>query len=265
MRVLEIESFTEFFDAVTELQSRIEEPWYRGLNSTSLSLLPSLYWRNLMSQEESIATEFMIYQSGLPGDNPSGPWELYTLMRHHGLPTRLLDWTRSPLVALYFALESSQGSDDAAVWSMDPRKLNRWAYGSETFGNTQSPSEFGTRRIPVDGSYFELDAYLPYALDPTQTNEYPDLPLAIEPPMSNARITAQSGCFTIHGKRSEGIEQIFDELGDEDSELVRLEIKGSKKHELLASLWALGIREEVIYQDLDSLSRRIIRVYGTTD
>lgn len=50
------------------------------------------------------------------------------LIQHYRLPTRLLDWTENPLVALYFAISSSRGADesrDGALWVLDPSMQNR--------------------------------------------------------------------------------------------------------------------------------------------
>jgi hypothetical protein len=88
----------------------------------------------------------------------SDEWMVLWLAQHHGVPTRLLDWTRSPLVATYFAVESTNDRD-AAVWVI-------WGFD----GIEQPPS-----------SPFEVTKMMKVS------------PLAITP-----RVQAQSSVFTVH-------------------------------------------------------------------
>ncbi|ELY91195.1 FRG domain-containing protein [Natrinema altunense] len=57
-------------------------------------------------------------------DAPRSVWHLLAIAQHYGLPTRLLDWSFSPLVAAYFATRSGDTEHDGAIWALDYRKLH---------------------------------------------------------------------------------------------------------------------------------------------
>jgi hypothetical protein len=102
---------------------------FRGLarasftNTSSLARLSGDY----AALERHLIRNFRKYaHQEAPGPTE---WDWMALGQHHGLPTRLLDWTFSPLVALHFAT-ASWPQDDAVLWAVDVAAAHRWLPGS---------------------------------------------------------------------------------------------------------------------------------------
>src|ERR1700733_12232794 len=98
--------------------------WYRGQADAGWKLVPAI-GRVLEHLKAELTLIKLFKQNARPHlrEYPNTEWEWVFLMQHHRAPTRLLDWSESPLVGLYFALWDQQGTSeksDAALWFLDP-------------------------------------------------------------------------------------------------------------------------------------------------
>jgi hypothetical protein len=98
--------------------------FFRGQPDATWPLMPGLGrlgLKNPKGKEKVLYYDFNNFSGPLLPENRNS-WRTIFLMQHHGLPTRLLDWTGSFGVALYFALKGAE--KNAAVWMLDPFELN---------------------------------------------------------------------------------------------------------------------------------------------
>jgi hypothetical protein len=253
-QVLEIRGWKGWFDRDSRWG-----PWFRGQERSDWKLEPVLY-RGAMTFdkvkkdeiEDELREEFIkrapVLCDHIPsGSEKSAEWEWYFMMRHFGAATRLLDWSEGALIGLYFAVRNNAGDHDAAVWVLDPYRLNKRALGKQW---VIPPSATGLDK--KDEYVRKVERWLPTRF--SQMRGLPRLPVAIEPTHVVRRISSQHSCFTIHGQD----ESAFEKLSrGRKGYLVKIVVNRHKVKEIRKDLRLCGINDATIYPDLGGLSQAL--------
>lgn len=193
--------------------------------------------------------------ASLTAERPQNSWEWYFAMRHSGAPTRLLHWTEGALIALYFAVRDGRDhSDDAAVWILEPWKLNEFVAGEkEVIAPGADESFFAGGNSPDSERYKD---WLPARYKERGALKK-ELPVAIYPTHFARRISSQRSCFTIHGSAING----FDLLPEQARKyLVKIIIPSARVREIARTLSVCGIDEVTIFPDVDGLGRYLTEI-----
>lgn len=242
---------------------KVPNTWYRG-QSQDYPILPKLY-RNEY-RETDMLLEVRRRAHLLPG---MPAWEdiisWYFMLQHHGFPTRLIDWTENPLVALFFAIEKYRvyqekercHSFSPVVWMIHPNGLNWVLRGASIIPGTGKDEAVSSHQNPQDRTYAIENILAAW----TRT-EGPEKPLAITGSYTHVRMFAQKSKFTVHGSERRDLRDYF-----KSTELAKrgfatcFWIDGTNAKAILHSLSALGISRSSMFPDLDGISTEIDEMY----
>ena len=212
--------------------------WFRGQSRKKWKLVPGLARvPSRLKAENALIKRFMQNAMPLIGTPPHEEWEWMFLMQHHRALTRLLDWTESPLAALYFAVRETEDVGAAgAVWCLDAVALNKVA-------NLKFEFE---AEIPALGRDRVLNSYLPSHVqeDPSELS-----PVAIVGPRNTPRMAAQLGTFTINHRLHTPIEEIG--VG---KHIWRWNIPADAKKNILKELAHLRYSALTLFPELDRVA-----------
>lgn len=239
-------SVPELIDALeTDHKDYEGAVWFRGQARSDWSLSPGYARLSNPPSEGTLLKRFKQSAAMLLERDPKDSFDWLFLMQHYGLPTRLLDWSESPLVALYFAVDGDAAGalDDAALWCLRPSELNKQA-------NIQDSNE--AFFIPS----FDDEELINYSLEslsngPKRTRL---LPIATIATRNNTRIQAQLGVFTIHHLDNIGIEAIGD-----GEHVIKYTIPSDSRMKIQKQLRLLGYSKFTMFPELASIGDNIKR------
>jgi len=263
---IRIHSLGELIDEVTPAEPdpvigrRRDSSVFRGAFDASRPLLTSLDRLGGFARphakaalESHILRSFIRYSRPYYPTPPVNDWELLISAQHHGVPTRLLDWTYSPLVAAYFATrpDRNERRQDRAVWRLD------WHRVHEAF-------DFPRLALLIEDLHelFGQDGarFTPWRLFEWNSERRP-FACMLEPPSLNPRIVAQVAVFTLCSDKNTSFDRFLDDHGLGDA-LTRFVIPASEVARLRDQLDLAGVDERRLFPDLDGLAAMIRRYFS---
>jgi len=223
---------------------------FRGLarasftNTSSLARLSGDY----AGLERHLIRNFRKYaHQAAPGPTE---WDWMALGQHHGLPTRLLDWTFSPLVALHFAT-ASWPADDALLWAVDVAEAHR---------SLPAPLR---RALDEEGSLlFTTELLHRHARNVAELDALRDdepFALFFEPPTLDARIANQAAVLSVI---ADARCHMQDWLGEREGTCRAWRIPAALKGEVRDRLDQAHVNERVLLPGLDGLAAWLRRYYS---
>jgi hypothetical protein len=220
MEKVTVNSVIEFLSH-TQIKKHILS--YRGVSKEEYKLIPKLGRLNSKNTilEKQLLNNFKKEAIPYLKHIPSDDWEWLALAQHHGLATRLLDWTKNPLVALYFAVEKDYDTN-CAVYAIT-------YYGTG-----------GENVILRDIEIIEFES----CANPFEVSEIH----LVHPSHITSRVTVQASLFTIHPIPYE----VF-----ESNSIIKFIIPAEFRKSIKKELYDMGINRASLFPGLDGLTYRL--------
>lgn len=221
--------------------------WFRGHGSHEYKLNSGLFRLELKDLKAYKNAEVILYRKflnlGHLHHNESD-WNLLYIMQHHGVITRLLDWSESFGAALFFAYNEWKRGEKASVWMLHPTDLNMLSVGKTQY------------KMPRETETYE-DLLFNY--------KFEDSSVALFPLRNSDRMVAQQGVFTLQGNSMVPLDQEHGGVLVDSGDLVEIVLTESLREDVTKYLQLSGINHYTLFPDLDGLAKEVNRTFRKPD
>ncbi|HHY74806.1 MAG TPA: FRG domain-containing protein [Bacillus bacterium] len=232
------ENWLNILDEVTFFSKKSRLVWYRGQTNNGSEngrypLLSGLF-RQRFSLDKILEWEEICYrrflENGFDLHKTENQWDLLYIMQQYGVKTRLLDWSESFAVALYFATKDWNDQIPCSIWLLDPFRLNQLFHDLDELKSMPKTNCFLDERQEFKKS------------------------MALSPRMNTSRSMFQKGYFTLQGNTKQGLEKEDEGVLLKERILKHIQIDGALKNDVELFLNLSGINQFTLFPDLSGLA-----------
>lgn len=238
-----------------------ESAVFRGMSNKNWTLLTSLDRLGYPSQpphakthlEEHLLRNFIRHARAYIKSKPAHLWEWLVIAQHRGLPTRLLDWTYSPLIAAHFAVLGGNPNTDRAIWKLNWKYIHEkfhvkpYILNAYEFNNELKEHNINSLWNLMTGSREIKDPFV----------------CLVEPSALDPRVVTQSATFTICSDKSKSIDSILLNH-DLSHSMVKYIIPADRVDYIRDQLDICSIDERHMFPDLSGVASELARYYSSS-